>query len=867
MTVSTVSKIISKTIHTTVNLGSGLYSSPLTIAATGAIAPRGVGATALFAAASLGTVSVINEGRIDGGNGANGVRGVGGIGVDLAAVATLSNSGTITGGNGGTGRYGHGGIGVYLAAGGTLINSGHISGGDGGNGRAVGNAGAAGVYLAGGALTNSGTIAGGTGGSASGVNGIGGSGGDGVYLAAAATLNNTGLIIGNSGNAGNAGGGTGGAAVYLANSGTITNEGVIAGGVGGSSATGYGGYGGAGIYLGSGGVVNNSGIITGGNGGTSTYPAGGLGGAGVDLANGGTLTNTGTIEGGNGGKSSTGSGGNGGAGVYISGGTLVNAGTISGGTGGTGEIGNGAAGYAVQFGAAVGTLVIDPGAVFNGVVLADASVPDVLELGGTTAATLTGLGTNFVGFYNVVVAAKAYWTLGGTSSVYSAFTVDGTLVVNDTILENLTVASGGTLINQAGTIASSVYGVGGAMNVINNSTISSPSGYGLNIAAGGTVSNTANARIVGTITGIEVTGTSSVTVIDTGLIEGGAGGEAIQFGAGNDRLVLDDGYNLVGNVDGGAGSNTLELDNSPGSAVVSGLGTSFTNFTTLQVDAGFKWSLIDANTLGAGSVINDAGTLSVVGTLTDAGAATISDGATLEIGGPGSLQIDSATLAGGILQGGGAGVLAIGSSLNGAATGVVTVESNGTLSGFGTITGVDLVDNGTVAAEGGTLTLATSASGTGALTIGAGNTVVANNTLSVASVVFGIGGNELLSLGNPKAMTSTISGFGSGDVIDLKNLVATTLNFVSGTLSLERGTYVVTTLLFAGSYTNADFALAPDGNGGTDLSFAGPDIMLDNDAFLRHDGGVQAPGSSWGDAEWHTDDVAWMLDGHFHGLP
>ncbi len=62
---------------------------------------------------------------------------------------------------------------------------------------------------------------------------------------------------------------------------------------------------------------------------------------------GGTLTNNGTITGGNG------SVGSGGIGVDLNGGTLINAGTISGG--------NGATGYAVKFGTAAATLVVDPG--------------------------------------------------------------------------------------------------------------------------------------------------------------------------------------------------------------------------------------------------------------------------------------------------------------------------------------------------------------------------------------------------------------------------------------------------------------------------------------------------------------------------
>jgi hypothetical protein len=810
-------KVISKTIHGEVIIGKAAYPSPLTITATGAIEPSAAGLTALLAPASLGPVSVLNAGTIIGGPGATGVHGAGGLGVDLAAGSTLQNTtGTIAGGAGGYGHYGHGGIGVYLAAGGTLANGGKIAGGAGGGGRALGNAGGSGVYLAtGGTLVNQGGIQGGKGGAG---HGTGGAGGNGVYLTAGVTLSNAGSITGGSGGAGNLGG-AGGAGLYVAFGATVTNAGTIGGGTGGSSVSGYGGYGGAGVYVASGGVLTNSGRILGGNGGVSTYPQGGVGAAGVDLANGGTLSNTGTISGGNGGASTTGAGGNGGAGVYLSGGTLITAGTINGGAAGTGPNGTGESGDAVQFGAAAATLLVEPGAVFNGLVVADPSTDDVLALGGTAAATLTGLDTTLQGFGNVLVESGAHWSLTGTYPIYGALTVNGALTVSGTINAGITLGVQGELTNQGGTIASTIYSTGGDTIIDNSGTIASGAAYGVDLAASGKLTNAADGRITGTLTGIEVSGTGGVEIIDSGIIEGGTGGEAIQLGGGNDRLVLNDGFVMVGGADGGGGSNVLELDNSPGSAVLSGLGTSYTNFQTLQVDAGYKWSLTNSNSLGSGSMVQDEGTLSVVGTLTDAGGVTIASGAVLELGGAGTLQIATVALAGGTLQGGGAGVLAVGAGLSGAATGVVTVDSGARLSGFGTVSGTPLVDDGTVEAKGGTLTLASAVSGTGTLLIDSGATVSAGNSLSVATVTFGAGGSETLSLGNPKHVTARLNGFGAGDVIDLRNLTATSLKFQDGTLSLERNNAVVDTLLFAGTYTAANFSLVSDGNGGTYIDF------------------------------------------------
>ena len=136
------------------------------------------------------------------------------------------------------------------------------------------------------------------------------------------------------------------------------------------------------------------------------------------------LTNTGLIQGGRGGaglagtnpNSGTAIGGTGGAGVYLNGGTLVMAGTIAGGLGGASMANPGAMGDAVQFGTPAGTLVVDPGATFQGAIVANANVDDTLVLAGTASGTLTGFGTSITGFTTITEDAQAHWTLGGAIS-------------------------------------------------------------------------------------------------------------------------------------------------------------------------------------------------------------------------------------------------------------------------------------------------------------------------------------------------------------------------------------------------------------------------------------------------------------------
>jgi hypothetical protein len=175
-------------------------------------------------------------------------------------------------------------------------------------------------------------------------------------------------------------------------------------------------------------TVTNNGSITGGAGES------GAGGTGADLLA-GTLTNTGSIAGGAGASNNKGlAGGAGGAGVSLSGGTLITSGTISGGAGGTGTP-TGAAGHAVTFGTAASTLIVDPGAVFNGLVVAHASAGDVLELSGTqSGGTAITLGTQFTNFTTLEFASGAAWTADATKAdlTTNPLTIDG-FAIGDTL--------------------------------------------------------------------------------------------------------------------------------------------------------------------------------------------------------------------------------------------------------------------------------------------------------------------------------------------------------------------------------------------------------------------------------------------------
>jgi hypothetical protein len=180
-----MSSTLSTTIHAGITLtptgGYGTYQSPFTITDTGAII-AGSGTGGVFGSVTSGSLSLLNDGLIQGGSGSN----YGGYGVDLTS-GILTNSGTITGGNAAS-SYGAGGYGVELTSG-TLTNSGIITGGSG-------YYGGDGVRLSSGTLTNSGTITGGN--SSYGVGSGGGASGVGVYISGG-TLINSGKIVGGTG--------------------------------------------------------------------------------------------------------------------------------------------------------------------------------------------------------------------------------------------------------------------------------------------------------------------------------------------------------------------------------------------------------------------------------------------------------------------------------------------------------------------------------------------------------------------------------------------------------------------------------------------------------------------------------------------
>jgi hypothetical protein len=706
-----------------VSIKSGTLVNDLTIIG-GAGGTGGTGATITTGGVggngvSISGGSLMNAGTIIGGTSGVGIYSLyGGDGIFLTS-GTVTNTGLIEGGAGdipvGYNSYtisgdltpflgnqgGYGGYGAVLT-GGTLTNAGTILGGSAGPGRAIGARmalGGDGVFVIGAALTNDKLIIGGSGGAEAKIAGAGvklehgtltnngtiiGGVGDlpvytktktgispnhsaGIYALNGATVTNDGLITGSAAVATNnnniindtgAGVGIYFNANYLNSqnktvpTGVLTNAGTIYGGGA------FGGLpGGIGVSFVGGGLLTNTGLISGGSGAFYGVFADGI------RSVGGIVVNEGTINGGAAGADTIGLGG---YGVYLFGGTLTNAGTISGGAGGTNSGRSGEANDAVRFNSASsGTLIVDPGAVFNGNVVASTAQQDALVLAGTGAATLSGFGSQFTGFSTLDFAAGSSWTVDSTAAALGGKQVINGFATGDTIMLQGLAASSGTLV----------------------------AGTGLVLHAG-TVSETLD--LTGTFTGEPVfIGTQGTTTsIALGTVSGASipSGTAVVLPAGSIASTTLAGGAL--DVSGGSTLGSLGVSGS-GGAILLSLGAALTVSTPLTIAA-------DATLNVTGGTLVVDGSISLSGVLTETGASLYDNGVLVN---DGAITLDPSTLtvAGG-LTGTGVTTLDAGSTLD--VAGDISAGQTIVFDGANTVLGItdSAAINGTISfLTGGTI--------------------------------------------------------------------------------------------------------------------------------------------------------------------
>jgi len=356
------------------------------------------------------------------------------------------------------------------------------------------------------------------------------------------TINNTGLIRAQDDAVQIQAGSIIAGSLGLTSSGTITStvggQGLdLAGGVGGFLAT----IGNSGTISAAaedairlfGGTVNNTGSITGGS--AAGYSAGA---DGVQVEANGTVTinNTGSgaisadRHGINGGANSTVTVVNGAPGV---GGNLA---TITGNNGS--GVGLDGSGSVTNYGTISGNFANATGSDING------STPGSPNGGGPDGTNDgDGDGIDIDGLATIINFGLIRGTgAGGTGSDGRPNTAEGI------------AAGGGNITNHAG---ATIIGLGLGILVDDSATGNAP--FGTNITNSGTITGT-------NVTAIRLIGVQQDTIDNAGTISTG-GTHAIQFGDGNDRLVLRAASSITGISDGEAGDDYLDYRSWTGSGV------------------------------------------------------------------------------------------------------------------------------------------------------------------------------------------------------------------------------------------------------------------------------------------------------------
>ena len=423
------------------------------------------------------------------------------------------------------------------------------------------------------------------------------SAGDGIVLedGGSVTNNSTGTIKGDQYGI-----------VFNAGPGSVTNSGSISSALGVDSVI---------VDFGDGGSLTNlaGGTITGGNvfinGAVGTVTNSGIIATdsedGVELAAGGSVTNNagGSI-------SNTDAAG---VGVFIevASGMVTNAGSISavGGNGVLllegGSVSNAASGSITGQGAGI-FVKNQAGTVTNaGNISATTGTESAgIYLQNNGMITNTSTGTITGGNYGAFIE-------GGGGTVTNFGSISG----GDAVLLGL----GGTVTNAVGASISGgsngvyiKYRAAGTVTNSGNISASGTGGAGVDLALGGSLTNNSSGSITGNAFGVFVKGAGG-TVANAGAISGAT--YAVDFaGSGTNRLIVDPGAQFIGKVTANStAANTIELVSGTGSiGGLGGVGSAFTNFQTLAVDAGGSWTLAGANTT---SSVLDAGSLDLAGTL------------------------------------------------------------------------------------------------------------------------------------------------------------------------------------------------------------------------------------------------------------
>jgi fibronectin-binding autotransporter adhesin len=664
--------------------------------------------------------------------------------------------------------------------------------------------------------------------------------------------------------------GTAGPGIVLAAGGTVDNIGIAALISGEGFGVGYG----VAIHGTNGGVVINFGMIE----STSTYGGVVSLGIGVGISAGGTVTqgvvaNYGTISGevsiiervGYGRHQSnipvgtvTNFGYVGGAAEAA---TVSNSGTIMGPVFGSTIVSNfgniGPAAYNSDSGV-TGATVINYGVIANsyvprsfnstayaargfnylanfGTITASGSrsdgvtAPTLANLGTIEAMGAGGIGISVVSDVRGLPNLNIRFSNGGPGSAGALISgyYRGVLIKSFTFGDSApigTIANYGTIESTGGGYSNGVYlGAGGTVTNSGAITGTSGAGIGLDINGYGSLANAAIGLVAGYAAGMKITGAAG-SVVNYGTIAAtgsygvglylGAGGTIgnAQYGsiAGPRNGIVMDGAGYIGN------SGMVVATGSSSTGVY--LGSDGITLVNSGMIAGHYGIGVGVSDIAGNTVVN-AGTIVGYG----GGAVFLGPSGDLLVVDPGAVFIGAVYAGGSTIElsaGGYTGSLSgLGTNFAGFATVRVDAGANWNIAGGGS----RFVNDGTVIVDGA---LVFSAVGhdpgsRGVIQVGNGAVAEFGSASSGEAVVFTDDTGTVL-LDRPRLFHAVFVGFGSGDTIDLTGKQADGVLFGQHQLILTEQNSIVADLHFAGRYTTSDFALSPDGNGGTDITFAAP---------------------------------------------
>ncbi|AIF45934.1 autotransporter-associated beta strand repeat-containing protein [Dyella japonica] len=453
---------------------------------------------------------------------------------------------------------------------------------------------------------------------------------------------------------------------------------------------------------------------------------------------------------------------------------------------------------------------------------------NTLENDGSIRTT----GSNSVGMFARTANKTAGNTLINRGTIDTSGSISGTSPRSSSagIRSDSAVAS--TILNY-GTVAAH-----GAYATVGTGATVAIAGNGVEMAGPGTFINEAGAGVSSdNAYGFYGNGPNAngITVINAGTLSGGRG--AILFGAGqsNNTVMLEAGSTTTGSIDGGNGgsNNTLVFDGFTASAFANAIpnwqlvalrnsanvtlsGSSYA-LTHLALDAGTT-ATFATPALTIGGQITDNGSLvfasssnlSITAPIAGSGAVTQSGSGTLLLSGAGTYT-GTTTVASGVLQAGGAGVLSPSSAFtvnSGATLDLGNANQTiGSLAGAGTVTlgagtlttgglGSSTTFGGAIGGSGGL-----TKTGAGTMTLTGTNTYTGSTTLSSGALQLGNGGTSGSIIGNvtnnsslvfDRSDASIFSGMisGSGNVTQLGSgaTILTSNNAYSGGTTISAGT-------------------------------------------------------------------------------